>query len=112
VAGAAAFLAACGGSGDGESGAGTDAAVAPSTREAETGEPKPGGTLRVRLAANPPLDPYSTSQYNSQVLSSYVLARLLKLKSGPSPEVAASYQTEGDLAETVEIPADGLTVTF
>jgi peptide/nickel transport system substrate-binding protein len=110
LAGAAAFIAACGGSGDDASG--TDSAVAPSTREVETSQPKTGGTLRVRLAANPPLDPYSTSQYNSQVLSSYVLARLLKLKSGPSPEVAASYQTEGDLAETVEVPADGLTVTF
>src|SRR5215213_10076572 len=109
VAGAAAFVAACGGSkSSDEDGAGAEFTVAPSTRAAETGQPKPGGTASVRLAANPPLDPYTTSQYNAQVLSSYVLARLLKFKSGPGPDVAAAYTTEGDLAESVEIPADGL----
>ncbi|MGH2583308.1 MAG: hypothetical protein ACRDJE_00160 [Dehalococcoidia bacterium] len=40
-----------------------------------------------------------------------MLARLFKFKSGPTPDVAAQYEMEGDLAESVEIPADGLTVT-
>jgi peptide/nickel transport system substrate-binding protein len=114
VAGAAAFIAACGGGSDdegGESGSG-QFSVAPSTRTAEAGTPRPGGTASTRLATNPPLDPHTTSQFSAQVLSSYVLARLLKFKSGPTPDVAAGFETEGDLAESVEIPADGLTVTF
>jgi peptide/nickel transport system substrate-binding protein len=113
AAGGAAFLAACGGSKDSDSGdPSAEFTVAPSTRQAEAGTPKPGGSVAVRLAANPPLDPHTTSQYNAQVLSSYALARLLKFKSGATPEIAAGYETEGDLAQSVEIPTDGLTVTF
>ncbi|MGH2587386.1 MAG: ABC transporter substrate-binding protein [Dehalococcoidia bacterium] len=111
---AAAFLAACGGdsSDSSDSGAVSEGTVAPSTRTAATGQPKMGGTLNIRQSANAPLDPHLNSTFTAQTLASYVYARLLKYKTAPDPAFADNYETEGDLAETVEIPADGLTVTF
>lgn len=111
----AAFLAACGGSSkDKDSGAGAvrEATIAASTRVAETAQPKPGGFINVRQSANAPLDPFTNTTFTAQTLASYTLARLLKFKTGPDPAFASNYITEGDLAESVEIPSDGLTVTF
>ena len=109
----AAFLAACGGSGgnDGESGV-QEATIAPSTRVAETGQPKPGGTISTRQSANAPLDPHTNTTFTAQTLASYVYARLLKYKTGVDPTTANDYEVEGDLAESVEMPGDGRTVTF
>lgn len=114
VGGGAAFLAACGGSKDGasdRSGA-SEATIAVSTRVAETSQPKPGGTLTTRQSANSPLDPQTNTTFTAQTLASYVYARLLKYKTGIDPTTADNYEPEGDLAESVEIPSDGLTVTF
>jgi peptide/nickel transport system substrate-binding protein len=107
---AAAFLAACGGGkGGGEA---QEAVIPQSTRQATTAQPKPGGTISVRQSANAPLDPHLNSTFTAQTLASYVYARLLKYKTAADPAFADNYETEGDLAESVEIPADGLTVTF
>ncbi|MBI2760779.1 MAG: ABC transporter substrate-binding protein [Chloroflexi bacterium] len=114
---AAAFLAACGGSGSNDrggsgSGGSREATIAPSTRVAETGQPKPGGTISVRQGANAPLDPHLNSTYTAQTLASYVYARLLKFKTGVDTLAADAYEVEGDLAEGFETPSDGTTVTF
>ncbi len=108
----AAFLAACGGGSDDDAGTIQDAAIAPSTRVAETGQPKPGGEINIRQATNAPLDPQTNTTFSAQTLASYVYARLLKYKTGIDPTTADNYETEGDLAESVEMPSDGLTVTF
>jgi peptide/nickel transport system substrate-binding protein len=110
----AAFLAACGGARQSpEAPAGPQAVSIPvSTRTAEAGPPKLGGTISVRQAANAPLDPHLNSTYTAQTISSYTLARLLKYKTGLDPAYADNYETEGDLAESVELPGDGTTVTF
>ena len=108
----AAFLAACGGSGGNNEGGAQEATIAPSTRVAETGQPKPGGTISTRQAANAPLDPHTNTTFTAQTLASYVYARLLKYKTGIDPTTANDYEIEGDLAESVEMPGDGRTVTF
>ncbi len=115
--GTAAFLAACGGGNQKDSGGGgtsgvTDATIAPSTRVAETAQPKPGGTISVRQSANSPLDPHLNSTFTAQTLASYVYARLLKYKTGADPAAANNYDVEGDLAESFEVPGDGMQVTF
>jgi peptide/nickel transport system substrate-binding protein len=109
----AAFLAACGGSKGSSGGGGVqDATIAPSTRVAETSQPKPGGTINLRQSANAPLDPITNTTFTAQTLASYMYARLLKYKTGIDPTKADDYETEGDLAETVAMPGDGLTVTL
>jgi peptide/nickel transport system substrate-binding protein len=112
-AGSAAFLAACGGgSNTSPENVTRDATIPAQNRQAETGQPKPGGTLNVIQRANAPLDPHLNSTFTAQTLAGYVQARLLKFKTGPNPDVAASYEIEGDLAESVETTPDGMTVTY
>jgi peptide/nickel transport system substrate-binding protein len=108
----AAFLAACGGDSSDSSSGVEETNIAASTRQAETSQPKPGGVLNVRQATNAPLDPQTNTTFSAQTIASYVYARLLKYKTGVDPTTADNYETEGDLAESVEVPADGLTVTF
>ena len=112
-AGGAALLVACGGdSKKEEEGAGSEGlAVATSTRVAETTQPKPGGVLNLRQSANAPLDPHANATFTAQTLASYMLARLLKLKTGPDPSFANNFELEPDLAESVETVGDGRTVT-
>src|SRR5215213_7406564 len=109
----AAFLAACGGDskdkGDGKGAA--EVTIAPSTRVAETGQPKPGGVLNVRQSANAPLDPHLNSTFTAQTFASYVYVRLLKYKTGVDPAECNKYEVEGDLAESFESP-DPTTLTF
>jgi peptide/nickel transport system substrate-binding protein len=110
----AVVLAACGGQRDGgPSGAGAVREVTQiaSTRQAETAQPKPGGVINVRQNGNAPLDPHQNSTFLAQTLAGYTQARLLKFKTGADPRVADNYDTEPDLAESIEIPSDGLTVT-
>ncbi len=120
---ATAFMLACGG-GDskdsggsssgstGGSGAAREVTIAPSTRVAETAQPKPGGYLNARQSANSPLDPHLNSTFTAQTLASYIYSRLLKYKTGPDPSFANNYEIEGDLAESWETPGDGTQVTF
>ncbi len=75
---------------------------------AETAQPKPGGTISVRQSANSPLDPHLNSTFTAQTLASYVYARLLKYKTGADPAAANNYDVEGDLAESFEVPGDGM----
>jgi len=114
--GAAAFLAACGGGKDSDSsssgGAVREVTIAASTRQAETAQPKSGGTINTRQSANAPLDPITNTTFTAQTLASYMYGRLLKYKTGVDPKKADDYETEGDIAETVEMPGDGTTVTF
>jgi len=110
----AAFLVACSGdSDDGESsGTAGEGTVGSRARTAEAGQPKAGGALSVRIAVNPPLDPHTNSTFAAQALAGYVYARLLKFKTGADPAFANNYETEPDLAESVEIPGDGTTLTY
>ncbi|MGH2599544.1 MAG: ABC transporter substrate-binding protein, partial [Dehalococcoidia bacterium] len=110
----AAFLAACGDDGDSDGrdgGTGQGLAVATSTRAAETAPPKPGGVVNLRQSANAPLDPHANATFAAQTFASYVLARLLKIKTGPDPSFANNFELEPDLAQAVETPGDGRTVT-
>jgi peptide/nickel transport system substrate-binding protein len=109
----AAFLAACGG-GAKENTAGQpgEFAIATSTRQAETSQPKPGGTLNVRLSGNAPLDPHTNTAAIAHVLAGHTYARLLKIKTAADPSFASNYELEGDLAETIETAGDGTTVTI
>ncbi|MGD9893697.1 MAG: ABC transporter substrate-binding protein [Dehalococcoidia bacterium] len=115
-AGAAAFLVACGGSGD-ESG-GT---VAEATREAgvvsggqDTGEaPRPGGSLSVAWPLTPPLDPVANSTYTAQRLASFVYPRLLKFKTDADPRTAQAYEIIPDMAAAMpEVLDDGRRYVF
>lgn len=121
-AGAAAFLAACGGdskddgsSGSGSGGSGTirEATVISSTQVAGAtqGTPKPGGTLSLAATGNPPLDPYANATFLALTLTSFVSGRLLKFKTDPDPAVSSRFEIEPDLATAVETP-DGLTWTY
>src|SRR5215203_4942301 len=109
----AAFLAACSGGGDKDSGSAVqEATIAASTRVAETSQPKMGGTINTRQSANAPLDPQTNTTFTAQTLASYMYARLLKYKTSVDPLTANDYEIEGDLAESVETPGDGRVVTF
>ncbi len=111
---ATAFILACGGGSKSDSGSAgsVEVTVAPSNRQAETAQPKPGGTLNVRQAGNAPLDPHLNSTYIAQTLASYVYSRLLKYKTGPDPMFANNYDVEPDLAESYEVNGDGTQITF
>ena len=79
--------------------------------ETAGGKPQPGGTLNVPATANAnTLDPQATSVNITTSQVSYCLSRLLRFTTGPDPAVAANWQMENDLAQSVESP-DGVTWT-
>ena len=115
----AAFLAACGsdketGSNPGSGGSAVrDATVISATPAAAAlGTPKPGGTLQLAATGNAALDPYTTTSFLTLTLASFVSGRLLKFKTDPDPAVSSRFETEPDLAESVETSPDGLTWTY
>jgi peptide/nickel transport system substrate-binding protein len=75
------------------------------------GKPVQGGMLTVPATANAnTLDPHATSVNITTSQVSYVLSRLLRFKTGPDPSVAANWEMENDLAQSIESP-DGVTWT-
>lgn len=122
LSGAAAFLAACGGSdkvetpGDGGNqgaAATTGSGAQPATAVAQTTEtPVAGGTFTWSDTGDAPLDPTNNTTYRAQVLSSFTYSRLLKFKTGPAPETALNYELLPDLAASHEAIGDGTQITF
>ena len=102
---AGAGLSACGRSiGGGRSGA--TSGVQP---QAPAGTPQPGGTLKVFLPYNPPLDPQKVSAAAQQAVGgSY--SRLFRFRTGPDPKVITDHDLENDLAASIESP-DAITWT-
>src|SRR5687767_3588183 len=85
---AAAWLAACGGDSKEPSGQTQTGAAAPTvvTAPAE-GTPKRGGIMNwAESAALAPLDPFNSASRASQVISAHSYSKLLKFKTGPTPE--------------------------
>ncbi len=76
-------------------------------------QPKPGGSLTVRMwTGDPPdLDPYLNVTFRAQEFAGFFYSRLLKFDSGPGIAPNAFIPTP-DLAESYEISQDGLTCTF
>ena len=116
LSGAAAFLAACGGGGDKSKDA-SDQATGVGTQPANTavqdeGTPKVGGTFTWSDPGDTPLDPTNNPSYRAQVLSGYTYGRLLKFKTGPTPDVSFNYEVVPDLAASHELLDGGLQVTF
>jgi peptide/nickel transport system substrate-binding protein len=119
----AAWLAACGGGSDkSDSPSGSGGGQAQSTVAAgvqptnapvsQEGTPKPGGTLTWREIGIPPLDPTNNPTYRAQVAAGFTYSRLIKFKTGPTPEVGYNYDLEPDLADKWEIANEGLQYTF
>jgi peptide/nickel transport system substrate-binding protein len=102
-AGMVSVLAACGGKSSGTAPvAGTAAA---------SGTPQPGGTLAVTQTTNPPtLDAQRTTSFYSLLQSGAVYSRLLRWKTGATPQVAENHDVEPDLALSFESP-DAITWT-
>ena len=114
AAGAAAILVACGGQGkreeQGESGGAGQTIATPT---AETGKPKPGGSLTTRINGNAPLDLVANSNFRSATLASYVYSRLLKVRTDNDPNTANKLEFVPDLvAAQPEITDGGLTYIF
>jgi len=99
----AGVLAACGSkSGGTASTAGTPAPV---------GTPQPGGTLAVTQTTNPPsLDAQRETSFYSLLQSGNVYSRLMRWKTGATPQVAENHDVEPDLALSFESP-DAVTWT-
>ncbi len=87
--------------------AGTAAAAA--ATQAVT--PKPGGTISFWSVGDTTLDPFKAATFRAQILSGYYYGRLLKLKSGPKLSDYYQYDSEPDVAQSVESP-DLTTWTF
>lgn len=116
LGGAAGFLAACGG-GRREEQPGARATVVPGVQPttaavAAEGTPKPGGTYTWTDVGDTPLDPTNNPTYRAQNLAGFTYSRLLKFKTGPTPEVSFNYEVVPDLAASWEMTNDGLQVTF
>ena len=115
LGGAAGFLAACGGGTKEQPAA--RATVAPGAQPttaavAAEGTPKPGGTYTWADNGDVPLDPTNNPTYRAQDLAGFTYSRLLKFKTGPTPEVFFNYEVVPDLAASWELTNDGLQVTF
>ncbi|MGE0542474.1 MAG: ABC transporter substrate-binding protein [Dehalococcoidia bacterium] len=116
LSGTAAFLAACGGGDDSDEG-GTGQAAGTGTQPANTaaadeGTPKVGGTFTWSDPGDTPIDPTNNPSYRAQVISGYTYSRLLKFKTGPTPEVSFNYEVTPDLAASHELLGDGTQLTF
>src|SRR5262245_4340076 len=79
------------------------AAITPSLASAQT--PKRGGTLTIRGWDPPMFDPMLQTAYRVQIPNTFTHSRLVKHKAGPSV-VPATFQIEGDLAESWSQPND------
>jgi ABC-type transport system substrate-binding protein len=114
VAGASAWLIACGGSDDDDgapAAAGTAGGAATQAAQA-TGQPKRGGTINYRIIGTPPLDPHTNTTFRAQTQAGFVYSRLLKFKTGADPSVAFNYEIQPDLAASHEITDGGTRLTF
>ncbi len=81
------------------------------TGKSPSGSPVMGGTYRAFLLANPPsLDPHRSVSVYTANAASPVYSRLLRMKTAWDVPTAYRFQTEGDLAQSVESP-DGVTWT-
>ena len=117
VAGAGAFVAACGGSKSEE----TAQPLQQATRETgvisgQTGSqetPKPGGTIAIRWVITPALDPVPNASYQTQQLASFTYSRLLKFKSDADPNTVQNFEVTPDAAASQpEILDGGLRYIF
>lgn len=113
----AAFLAACGGGDDEEGGSqaaqSTATGAQPQTTAiASEGTPKPGGTFTWSDVGDTPIDPTNNPTYRAQTISGYTYSRLLKFRTGPTPDISFSYEVVPELAASHEFSGDGLTLTF
>jgi peptide/nickel transport system substrate-binding protein len=115
-AGAAAFMAACGGGRGSEPGAAVEATreagvIAGSQGGSET--PRPGGSLTFHWPLTPPLDPVVNTTYTAQRLAAFTYPRLLKFKTDQNPATAQNYETVPDLAASQpEVLEGGLRYVF
>jgi peptide/nickel transport system substrate-binding protein len=111
-AGAAVFLAACGGSKRGD-----EPAVREATREAgviaggqgQEEQPRAGGTLSFPWAITPALDPVTQTSYQTHQLACFTYPRLYKFKTGLDPKVAQDFQAIPDMAAAMPEITDGGT---
>lgn len=102
ASGAAALLAACASK---SARPGPRASGAAQTGSSATGSPQPGGTLTVSQKTNPPtLDPQRSTSFYTLLQAGAVYSRMLKFKTGPSPEIAENHDVEPDLATSFESP--------
>lgn len=106
VAGAAAFLAACGGDGDDDaapSGAAPPSGTSPAQAQGQ-GTPQPGGVLRYHIPKDPGnLDPHLATDSSTTAFSNLVYSGLLKFKTGVDVDTLST-EVEGDLAQSWETP--------
>jgi peptide/nickel transport system substrate-binding protein len=119
LSGTAAFLAACGGGSDDKSdssSAGQSSAapgVQPTTAAVSgEGTPKPGGTFTWSDVGDTPLDPTNNPTYRANTIAGFGYSRLLKFKTGATPEVFFNYEVIPDLAASHEFQNNGLQLTF
>lgn len=113
VAGAGAWLVACGGDDDNQgSGSRTSGAGSSNQITAPTGEPKRGGVMSYRVIGTPPLDPHTNTSFRAQVQAGHTYSRMLKFKTGIDPAVSYNYEVEPDLAASHELTDDGTRLIF
>lgn len=112
----AAWLAACGGSdsdsestssGQGSTSGGTSTGVT-----VDTNPPKSGGTITWHMVGNGPLDPHNNPTFRAHYVAGFTNSRLLKFKSGPTPDITTNYEVQPDLAASYEMPSDGTQIIF
>lgn len=113
--GAAAFLAACGGSGGDKAKTDTEAVKTLATAGPSTDDESPqavvGGTWRYRTSTDyPTLDPFKTASFASQYHGAYVYSRLSRFKTGAGIDPGL-FEIADDAATGFET-ADGLTYVY
>lgn len=105
----------CGGGGDGDSAPkeAIDKSGLLGTPQDSLAEAKPGGVFKNLLTTDVvSFDPLSSSSFNTQSsVAYYTYPRMLKFKTARRPEFASG-ASEGDLAESFELSADKLQLTF
>ncbi len=112
-------LVGCGG-GDDDSGNGGASGLATATAGVDA-TPTPtdpfatavkGGTYKLAFSGDPPtIDPLGNTSFLTRGISCYVYGRLFRYKAGPGIS-ATDVKPEGDLVQTAEASADGLTWTL
>jgi len=104
-------LVGCGDDDDDDNGLGGLATTTPEATVEATPAPKTGGSYRVPVAGEAPsIDPYGNLSFLTKGVASYPYSRLFKYRTDPSIQ-AASVLPTGDLAESADASADGLTWT-